>query len=167
MEKKRVDSTFYPKIIRHGTFHVLERSREQMASFETFQDQEMARQYLPLLAEVKPDISREYTISDLLHKLDPSARMDPLAESLLLDIADDFIDSVISMAADRSKGRDDKSLKSEDVLNVVQMKFGDVLPTGDMSGSRPQRTFLPSDVHQRRLNTIQSLALVSDDPQRA
>jgi hypothetical protein len=41
--------------------------------------------------DMKLDVSREYTISDLLYTINPSAK------ELVLDIVDDFIDSIVSL----------------------------------------------------------------------
>jgi transcription initiation factor TFIID subunit 12 len=63
------------------------------------------RDPLHRLVDAKLDVARESTISDLLHKIDPSASIDPLAEELVLDIADDFIDSIVSLAAESARIR--------------------------------------------------------------
>lgn len=120
---------------------------------ETPQDQEMARTYIPNLIDVKPDIAREYTISDLLHKIDPSASIDPLAEALFLDIADDFIDSVVTISTELAKARGASTMTAEDVENCIRHKFGDTTP-GSMSYTPSHKTFLDSDIHQKRLNQV-------------
>ena len=113
---------------------------------------EMSRTYLSRLMDVKPDIAREYTITDLLHKIDPSATIDPLAEELILDMADDFIDEVVTLAADLAKSRNpsEQTLKAEDVNYVIQRKFGDIGLVGQKDIQR-QPDFVPNEIHLKRL----------------
>ena len=117
---------------------------------ETAFDRELSRSHMPRLMDLKPDIAREYTVTDLLHKIDPSASIDPLAEELILDMADDFIDSVVMLAADSAKNRGDQTLKGEDISYVIQRKFGD---TG-FGGARDiprQPDFVPNEAHMKRM----------------
>lgn len=113
---------------------------------------EMSRSYLSRLMDVKPDITREYTITDLLRKIDPSATIDPLAEELILDMADDFIDEVVTLAADFAKNRNpsDQVLKAEDVNYVIQRKFGDIGLIGQKDMQR-QPDFVPNEAHLKRM----------------
>lgn len=132
------------KIILHDIF----RSNFQM---NTPQDQEMARRYIPSLIDVKPDIAREYTITDLLHKIDPSASIDPLAESLILDIADDFIDNIITNSAEAARLQNRPTLTADDVHYTISSKFGDTSPGSSSYGSRTQRGCIPSETHTKIL----------------
>ncbi|EAY12278.1 transcription initiation factor TFIID subunit A, putative [Trichomonas vaginalis G3] len=120
----------------------------------TPQDQEMARRYIPHLIDVKPDIAREYTITDLLHKIDPSASIDPLAESLILDIADDFIDTIVTLSADAAKLNNKQTLTAEDAHYTITSKFGDTSPGSSSYGSRTQRGCIPSENHTKILEMI-------------
>jgi transcription initiation factor TFIID subunit 12 len=124
------------------------------------------RDPLRRLVDVKLDVAREYTISDLLHKIDPSASIDPLAEELVLDIADDFIDSVVSLAAESARIRGSQTLQADDINYVIQRKFGSLgiaQPTGEIA----HRTdFVPNETHMKRLKAVQDAPLrPTDAPQ--
>jgi transcription initiation factor TFIID subunit 12 len=125
-----------------------------MGERESAFGQEMARAHIQRLIDVKPDIAREYTISDLLHKIDPSAALDPLAEELVLDIADDFIDSIVTLAADSAKIRGSPTLQAEDVNYVIQRKFGDAV-LGRARDVQRQPEFIANDAHLKRLRAVQ------------
>ena len=117
-------------------------------------DAEMARVFNPQLIDVKPDIAREYTITDLLHKIDPSATIDPLAESLILDIADDFIDTIVQLSFDAAKLKNTNTLTAEDVSYVISNKFGE---PGSSYGARAQRSGIPADSYQKITEHIDKL----------
>jgi transcription initiation factor TFIID subunit 12 len=113
---------------------------------------------------VRLDVAREYNISDLLHKIDPSASIDPLAEELVLDIADDFIDSIVTLAAESARIRGSQVLQAEDVNYVIQRKFG-ALGGAAGAGEVPHRLdFIPNDAHMRRLKAVQDAAHGGTEP---
>ncbi|KAH0790962.1 transcription initiation factor TFIID subunit 12 [Histomonas meleagridis] len=117
-------------------------------------DDEMDRAHLQTLIDSKPDITREYTITDLLHKIDPSASLDPLAEELLLDIADDFIDSIVNLAVDFAKNRKSETIQAEDVNYIIQRKFENC-SFGPTKGIQRQPDFVPNEAHLKRIKAIQ------------
>jgi transcription initiation factor TFIID subunit 12 len=117
------------------------------------------RDPLHRLVDAKLDVAREYTISDLLHKIDPSASIDPLAEELALDIADDFIDSIVSLAAESARIRGSQTLQANDVNYVIQRKFGSLgiaHATGEIA-HRPD--FVPNEAHMKRLRAVREALL--------
>jgi transcription initiation factor TFIID subunit TAF12 len=115
------------------------------------------RDSLQRLVDMRLDIGREYTISDLLHKIDPSASIDPLAEELVLDIADDFIDSIVMLAAESARMRGSQVVQADDVNYVIHRKFG-------TSEIPPRLDFIPNDTHLRRLKAVQDAAQGHPDP---
>ena len=133
-----------------GFTHVNYTKTHFFRQMESAFDQEMSRAHLPRLIDVKPDIAREYTIADLLHKIDPSATIDPLAEELILDMADDFIDSVVTLAADSAKNRGEGTLRADDVSYVIQRKFGESGLGGSKEVQR-QPDFVPNEAHLKRM----------------
>lgn len=118
-------------------------------------EKEISRAHLQQLIDKKPDVAREYTITDLLHKIDPSANLDPLAEDLILDIADDFIDTIVRMAADAALNRKSKTLAPEDVSYVIERKFGDTSLNGKKDIQR-QSDFIPNEAHQKRIKALRA-----------
>lgn len=116
-------------------------------------ESEMSRAHLQNLVDSKPDIAREYTISDLLHKIDPSVNIDALAEELMLDIADDFIDNIVTLSAEVARNRNSNVLQAEDVSFAVQRRFGKLLGEALGKESHPP-TFVPNEIHQKRLDAI-------------
>ena len=130
----------------------METGQRGRVPMETAFDQEMARVHGTRMREVKPDIAREYTIPDLLHKIDPSASIDPLAEELILDMVDDFIDTVVTLAADvaKNRGESQTTLKAEDVTYVIQRKFGEA-GLGGPKEVQSQPDFVANEAHMKRV----------------
>ena len=120
---------------------------------ETPLDAEMARVFNPQLIDVKPDVAREYTITDLLHKIDPSATIDPYAESLILDIADDFIDTIVNLSFDAARMRNSLTLTADDVEFTIKNKLGDSTP-GSTYGARTQRAGIPAESYTKIMEHI-------------
>jgi histone H3/H4 len=120
---------------------------------ESVFEQEMTRQHLETLADSKPDITREYTIPDLLRKVNPLASIDPLAEEFVLDMVDDFIDSIVLLAAQVAKNRGSATVQAEDVAFVLQRKFGDE-GLGGAKDLKKCPEFVANEAHIRRLNAV-------------
>lgn len=116
---------------------------------ETPLDAEMARVFNPQLIDVKPDVAREYTITDLLHKIDPSATIDPLAENLILDIADDFIDTIVSLSAEAVRMRNSTTVTADDVNFCINNKLGGTSPGSSGYSGRSQRSGIPTETFQK------------------
>ncbi|KAK8888481.1 hypothetical protein M9Y10_039560 [Tritrichomonas musculus] len=117
-------------------------------------ENEISRVHLQNLIDKKPDIAREYSITDLLHKIDPSATLDPVAEDLILDAADDFIDSIVNLATECAKNRGSSVLQADDIRYVIRRKFGDSSISGKYDIQR-QPDFIPNEVHLKRLKALQ------------
>jgi hypothetical protein len=115
-------------------------------------DQEMQRTHLAHLTDTKPDITREYTILDLLHKIDPAAEIDPVAEELVLDIADDFIDCIVTLSAESAKKGGRGTVHADDVGYVLQRKFGGLGLGGSATSRQPN--FFAREAHLKKIKAI-------------
>ena len=95
----------------------------------------------------------------LIKDVDPLQQVDEDAESCLLDIADDFIDTVLSAACQVAKLRKSTCLELKDVQYVLDTQFNLWMPGyGNLPDSKQTyKRPAPSDAHKQRMAVIRKM----------
>ncbi|KAG8054681.1 hypothetical protein GUJ93_ZPchr0001g30008 [Zizania palustris] len=94
------------------------------------------------------------SIHELVAQIDPSENLDPEVEDVLIDIAEDFVESVATFACSLTKHRKSNTLEAKDVLLHAERSWNITLP--GFSGDEIKLYKKPhvNDIHRERLTLI-------------
>jgi len=98
------------------------------------------------------------SIQDLLAQIDPGERLDPDVEEVLLEIADDFIESVTSFAVKLAKHRKSDALEAKDVLLHLDKQWNITVPGFGGDEYRSYKRPSISETHKQRLSVVRKSA---------
>lgn len=94
------------------------------------------------------------SIQELVTQIDPSERLDPEVEDILMDIADDFVESITSFGCSLAKHRKSNTLEAKDVLLHLERNWNTTLPGFSGDEIKIYRKPFSSDIHKDRLATV-------------
>ncbi|KAF5737465.1 transcription initiation factor TFIID subunit 12 [Tripterygium wilfordii] len=102
------------------------------------------------------------SIHELVNQIDPLERLDAEVENILVDIADDFVESITTFGCSLAKHRKSDTLEAKDILVHLERNWNITLP--GFSGDEIKTYKKPStnDIHKERLAVIKKSITVSE-----
>ncbi|GMH30150.1 hypothetical protein Nepgr_031993 [Nepenthes gracilis] len=94
------------------------------------------------------------SIQELINQIDPSEKLDPEVQDILVDIAEDFVDSITTYGCLLAKHRKSNTLEAKDILLHLERNWNMTLPGFIGDEIKMYRKPLASDAHRERLAAI-------------
>nr|CAG4645926.1 EOG090X0HZC [Lynceus sp. MCZ IZ 141354] len=93
-------------------------------------------------------------LQELVREVDPNEHLDEDVEELLLQIADDFIESTVNSACLLSKHRNSSTLEVKDVQTHLERQWNMWIPGFGTDELRPYKRAPVTEAHKQRMALI-------------
>lgn len=93
-------------------------------------------------------------LQELVKEVDPLEQLDDDVEEVLLQVADDFIDSVVTAACQIAKHRKSNALEVKDVQLHLERNWNMWIPGFGSDELRPYKKAAPTEAHKQRMALI-------------
>ncbi|GAB2229578.1 hypothetical protein Droror1_Dr00013824 [Drosera rotundifolia] len=107
-------------------------------------------------------IIRKRSIQELVNQIDRSEHLDPEVEDVLLDIAEEFVDSITTFGCSLAKHRKSSTLEAKDILLHLERNWNMTLPGFGGDEIKTYRKPLVSDAHRERLVAVRKSMAVTE-----
>ncbi|KAH7512140.1 hypothetical protein FEM48_Zijuj12G0058900 [Ziziphus jujuba var. spinosa] len=112
--------------------------------------------------ETSNRILSKRSIHELVNQIDPSERLDPEVEDILMDIADDFVESITTFGCSLAKHRKSTMLEAKDILLHLDRNWNINLPGFGGDEIKTYRKPIMNDIHKERLAAIKKSMAVTE-----
>jgi transcription initiation factor TFIID subunit 12 len=102
----------------------------------------------------EPKVLDKRRITDLLKEVDPLEQLDDDAEELLLQIADDFIDNVVTASCQMARHRKSSTVEVKDVQLHLERHWNLWIPGFGSDELRPYKKAATTEAHKQRMALI-------------
>ncbi|KAL3536131.1 hypothetical protein ACH5RR_004592 [Cinchona calisaya] len=120
---------------------------------------------LPNRAEPEEPCNRilsKRSIQELVTQVDPSEKLDPEVEDILVDIAEDFVESITTFGCSLAKHRKSTTLEAKDILLHLERNWNITLPGFGGDEIKMYKKPFTSDIHRERLAVIKKSILAGE-----
>ncbi|KAG5584053.1 hypothetical protein H5410_044487 [Solanum commersonii] len=102
------------------------------------------------------------SIQEIVTQIDPSEKLDAEVEDILVDIAEEFVESITTFGCSLAKHRKSNTLEAKDILLHLERNWNMTLPGFGGDEIRAYKKPLTSDIHKERIAVIKKSALVAE-----
>ncbi|KAL7137396.1 hypothetical protein ABFS83_10G089200 [Erythranthe nasuta] len=102
------------------------------------------------------------SIQELVNQIDPSEKLDPEVEDILVDIAEDFVDSITTFGCNLAKHRKSSTLEAKDILLHLERNWNMTLPGYGGDEIKFYKKPIVSEIHRERLAAVKKSMLAAD-----
>nr|XP_023871934.1 transcription initiation factor TFIID subunit 12 [Quercus suber] len=117
------------------------------------------------IAEIDESCNRilgKRSIHELVSQIDSSENLDPEVEDILVDIAEDFVDSITTFGCSLAKHRKSTTLEAKDILLHLERNWNITLPGFGGDEIKSYRKPLTNDIHKERLVAIKKSMVATE-----
>ncbi|KAF5954002.1 hypothetical protein HYC85_006858 [Camellia sinensis] len=107
-------------------------------------------------------IINKRSIQEMVSQIDPSESLDPEVEDILVDIADEFVESITTFGCSLAKHRKSTTLEAKDILLHLERNWNMTLPGFSGDEIKIYRKPFSSDIHKERLALIKRSSTSAD-----
>lgn len=104
------------------------------------------------------------SIHEIVAQIDPGERLDPEVGDILVDIADDFVETITTFACSLAKHRKSNTLESKDILLHLEKNWNMSLPGFGGDEIKCYKKPFGNDVHRERVAAIKKSIAASETP---
>ncbi|TMW99100.1 hypothetical protein EJD97_003048 [Solanum chilense] len=102
------------------------------------------------------------SIQEIVTQIDPSEKLDAEVEDILVDIAEEFVESITTFGCSLAKHRKSNTLEAKDILLHLERNWNMTLPGFGGDEIRAYKKPLTSDIHKERIAAIKKSTLVAE-----
>ncbi|XP_016512283.1 transcription initiation factor TFIID subunit 12 isoform X2 [Nicotiana tabacum] len=102
------------------------------------------------------------SIQEILAQIDPSEKLDAEVEDVLVDIAEEFVESITTFGCSLAKHRKSNTLEAKDILLHLERNWNMTLPGFSGDEIRTYKKPFTSDIHKERIAAIKKSGLVAE-----
>ncbi|XP_068662214.1 transcription initiation factor TFIID subunit 12-like isoform X2 [Aristolochia californica] len=102
------------------------------------------------------------SIQELVTQIDPSEKLDPEVEDVLVEIAEDFVEFITTFACSLAKHRKSTMLEAKDILLHLERNWNMTLPGFGGDEIKSYKKQFTNDVHKERLAAIKKSIVGSE-----
>uniref|UniRef100_A0A1D1XES9 Transcription initiation factor TFIID subunit 12 n=1 Tax=Anthurium amnicola TaxID=1678845 RepID=A0A1D1XES9_9ARAE len=103
------------------------------------------------------------SIHELVAQIDPSEKLDPEVEDILVEIAEDFVESITTFGCSLAKHRKSTTLEAKDILLHLERNWNMTLPGFGGDEIKCFKKPFTNDIHKERLSLIKKSMIGTPD----